>query len=410
MTAPLAGIRVVEVATFVAAPAAGALLADLGAEVIKVEVPAGELIRHTRPRHNGFGSDFPGSPQFEMDNRGKRSLALDLNHAPAREALLRVIQGADVLLTNMLPARCRRFGIDPDSLRAEQPDLIYACLTGYGTRGAEADAPSFDYAALWARTGMMDLTRDPAAVPAFLRPGVGDHSAALALVCGILAALRTRDAGEGGQVIDVSLLQTGLYLQGNDLSQVLATGNPAPMHDRSAPRNPLWNHYATRDDRWVMLVMIESPRYWGNFVRAIHRPELEDDPRFVGPVERYRHNRELVEILDAVFAERSLEEWETELAGQEVIWSPVRRLHETSQDPQVLAMGYFSRVDHPELGPFETVGPPLLMSAHSMPADRPAPALGGDAESVLRAAGLGESEIEEALSGAPEDGPGKERT
>ena len=117
-----------------------------------------------------------------------------------------------------------------------------------------------------------------------------------------------------------------------------------------------------------------------------------------------------MEILDAVFAERSLEEWETELAGQEVIWSPVRRLHETSQDPQVLAMGYFSRVDHPELGPFATVGPPRLRAAPSMPADRPAPALGGDAESVLRAAGLGESEIEEALSGAPEDGPGKERT
>jgi crotonobetainyl-CoA:carnitine CoA-transferase CaiB-like acyl-CoA transferase len=402
----------VEVATFVAAPAAGALLADLGAEVIKVEVPGGELIRHTRPRHNGFGSDFDGSPQFEMDNRGKRSLTLDLKHGPARDALVRVIEGADVLLTNMLPGRCRGFGIDPETLRAGHPELIYACLTGYGTRGDEADAPSFDYAALWARTGMMDLTRDPEAVPAFLRPGVGDHSAALSLVCGILAALRARDAGEGGQVIDVSLLQTGLYLQGNDLSQVLATGNPAPMHDRTAPRNPLWNHYATGDGRWVMRVMIESPRYWGSFVQAIERPELEEDPRFLGPVERYRHSRELVEILDAVFAATTLAGWEAKLAGHEVIWSPVRRLDETSQDPQVQAMGYFCTVDHPEIGTFKSVGPPLLMSAHPMPADRPAPPLGGDSESVLRAAGLLESEVEEALS--PESdaagaGPGKER-
>lgn len=403
--APLSGIRVVEIATFVAAPAAGALLADMGAEVIKMEVPGGELIRHTRPRHNGFGSDFEGSPQFEMENRGKQSLTLDLNNPAARHALLKVIDGADVVLTNMLPGRCRRFGIDPEHLREERPELIYASLTGYGTSGEEADSPSFDYAALWARTGMMDLTRDPGAVPAFLRPGVGDHSAALSLVCGILAALRVRDAGGGGQVIDVSLLQTGLYLQGNDLAQTLATGNPPPMHDRTAPRNPLWNHYATGDERWVMLVMIESQRYWGAFSRAIGRPELEHDPRFEGPVERYRQNRELVKILDAVFARRSLAEWEVELAGHGVIWSPVRRLEETLLDPQARTMGYFRTVDHPELGTFETVGPPLQMSEHAMPANLPAPDLGADSLAVLRAAGLDEAEAAAAL--APVPTPGK---
>ena len=406
MSAPLAGVRVVEIATFVAAPAAGALLADLGAEVIKVEVPDGELIRHTRPRHNGFGSDFDGCPQFEMDNRGKRSLVLDLTRPAARDALARVIDASDVVLTNMLPGRCRRFGIDPETLRARRPALIYASLTGYGRRGEEADSPSFDYAALWARTGLMDLTRDPAAVPAFLRPGVGDHSAALSLVCGILAALRTRDAGGEGQVIDVSLLQTGLYLQGNDLSQTLATGNPAPMHDRTAPRNPLWNHYRTRDDRWVMLVMIESPRYWGAFTEAIDRPELEDDPRFKGPVERYRENGALAKILDDVFAAFSLAEWEEKFAGKAVIWAPVRRLDETRDDPQVRAMGYFRTVDHPDLGAFETMGPPLEMSHHPMPANGPAPALGADSEAVLRRAGLEAPDIEAAL-GLEEEAPGE---
>ena len=402
--APLAGIRVVEVATFVAAPAAGALLAELGAEVIKMEVPAGELLRHTRPRHNGFGSDFAGSPKFEMENRGKQSLTLDLNNPAARGALLKVIEGADVVLTNMLPGRCRRFGIDPESLREKRPELIYASLTGYGNQGDEADSPSFDYAALWARTGMMDLTRDPSAPPAFLRPGVGDHSAALSLVCGILAALRVRDAGGGGQVVDVSLLQTGLYLQGNDLSQTLATGNPAPMHDRSAPRNPLWNHYETADGRWVMLVMIESDRYWSAFTRAIGRPELESDPRFVGSVERYRQNSELVEIIDAVFGAHTLLEWEEKLAGHSVIWAPVRRLEETRDDPQARTMGYFRRVEHPELGAFETVGPPLFMSEHPMPSNAPAPGLGADSSAVLRAAGLSEVEIESALSS-----PGRNR-
>ncbi len=396
--APLDGVRVVEVATYVAAPAAGALLADLGAEVIKLEVPRGELLRHARPRFNGFRSDFDGSPQFETANRGKRSLALDLRRAAARDALLHVIDTADVLLTNMLPGRRAKYGIDAARLRERRPELIYASLSGYGGSGDEADAPAFDYAALWARTGMMDLTRDPRAAPAFQRPGVGDHSAALSLVCGILAALRTRELDGIGQEIDVSLLQTGLYLQGNDLSQALATRQQPPLHDREAPSNPLWNHYRTRDARWLMLVMIESEPYWAAFVRAIERPELEDDVRFGGQVERYRASRELVAILDEVFAQRTLAQWEAALAGHRVIWAPVREMIEALDDPQARAMGYFRRLEHPRLGSFETMGPPLLMSGHEMPADCPAPELGADSEEILRGAGLAQHEIEAALA------------
>src|SRR5262249_19045162 len=135
MSAPLEGIRVVEIASFVAAPSGGALLADLGAEVIKVEVPEGEIYRHTRPHMGGYKSDFAGAPPFEMDNRGKRSLALDLTKAEARDALRRVIAGADVVLTNLLPGRQRKYGLDPDTLRAAEPRLIHATLNGYGVRG-----------------------------------------------------------------------------------------------------------------------------------------------------------------------------------------------------------------------------------------------------------------------------------
>lgn len=394
MPAPLEGIRVVELSTYVAAPAAGALLGDFGAEVIKVETPGGEIIRHTRPRYNGFRSDYAGSPQFEMDNHGKRSVALDLSDEDSRNALLRLVDTADVFVTNMLPARRAKFGIDAPSLAARNPGLVYAALSGYGGRGPEANTPAFDYAAQWARAGLMDITRDPSAPPTLQRPGVGDHAAALSMVCGILAALRSRDQDGLGQEIDVSLLQTGLYLLGNDLSQVLATGLAAPLHDRAAPRNPLWNHYRCADDRWILLVMIESASYWETFLRAIGRSELASDPRFAGPVERYRQSRVLVEILDEVFATKSLKEWAATFEPFRIIWSPVQKMEECIEDPQIEAMGYFRTVQHPSLGEFQTVGPPLGMSRHPMPANQAAPELGADAIDVLQSAGLSQQEIE----------------
>jgi crotonobetainyl-CoA:carnitine CoA-transferase CaiB-like acyl-CoA transferase len=393
MAAPLEGIRVVEVASFVAAPSAGALLADLGAEVIKVEVPEGELYRHTRPRMNGFKTDIDISPAFEMDNRGKRSLALDLARPDAQDALSRVIDRADVFLTNLLPGRQRRFGLDPETLRTRRPALVHATLNGYGTRGDEADRPAFDYTAYWARSGMMDVMRAPDATPAFLRPGVGDHAAGMSLVCGILAALRVRDRTGIGQAIEVSLLQIGLYIQGNDMAQVLAAGESPPKHDRAEPRNPLWNLYPTKDGRWLMLVMIDSIRYWPAVCRALGREDLIADASFSGPVERFRNSRALVVIFDAIFRARALDEWEQALEKAGIIWSAVRHLHEAAADPQAREMGYLPTVEHPRVGAFATVGTPFLMSAFPMSANRPAPELGADSTAVLREAGLSEDEI-----------------
>ena len=394
---PLSGIRVVEVASFVAAPAAGALLADLGADVIKIEVPQGEVYRLTRPRMLGYGESPDFAPHFHMDNRGKRSLALDLGQAEARDALARVIDGADVLLTNMLPERRAKFGLDDASLRARHPRLIVASLSGYGPEGDEANNPAFDYAAYWARTGLMHQMREPDSPPAWLRPGTGDHAASLALTTGILAALRTRDATGEGQCIDVNLMHVGFYVEGNDAAMTLATGETPPMHDRREPRNPLWNHYACADGRWLFLVMIESDRYWPDLVRVIERPELLEDERFAGAVGRYRNARALVEILDAVFGEHPLDVWTQRLGRARLIWAPVRTLAEAVQDPQARAMGMFSPVEHPRVGAYETVAPPLRMSAHPLRGDRPGPELGADGEAVLREAGLSDDEIAAAL-------------
>lgn len=397
MEQALSGIRVVEVASFVAAPAAGALLADLGASVVKVEIPGGEIYRHASLRAAGHSSDFPESPAFQMDNRGKRSLVLDLKRPASARALLRVIDGADVVLTNLLPDRRLRFGIDPETLLVRRPELIYASLTGYGSAGPEANAPSFDYAAYWARSGMMHLTREHDETPAYLRPGVGDHAASMSLVSGILAALRVRDRTGRGQVIDVSLLQIGLYILGNDLSPTLVTReNPDPRRRREPP-NPLWNQYSTGDDRWLFLVMIDSQGYWPDLCRALERDDLIDDPRFCKAGTRAANGAALVEILDGIFGSRSLQEWTERFSRARLIWAPVLEPREAIIDPQARAMGYFESVDHPTAGRFETVGPPFKMSGTPLVADRPAPGLGAHSAEVLREAGLDPHEIEEAL-------------
>ena len=397
MTAPLRDLRVVEIASFVAVPAAGALLADLGAEVIKVEVPRGEIMRHAHPRTGGYQSELTQTPHFHMDNRGKRSLTLDLGREEARAALLRVIDGSDVVLTNMLPGRLERWGLDGKSLRARQPALIFASLNGYGTEGAEADAPAFDYTAYWARTGFMDAMHESDAPPAFLRPGVGDHAAALALTTGILSALRVRDQGGEGQEISVNLMHMGFYIQGNDASPVMSTQQEVPRHDRDRPRNPLWNHYETKDQRWLFLVMIESERYWRTFCGAIDRPDLLADERNEGPVGRYRNSEVLTAALAETLASRTLEEWEQVFEKHRIIWAPVRTLLEATHDPQAQAIGAFAEVDHPD-EKMRTVAPPIRMSGHAMPGTAPAPDLGADAADVLRRAGLDDDAIARALA------------
>lgn len=395
VTAPLEGIRIVELASFVAAPSAGALLADLGAEVVKVEIPEGEIYRHSRPRLQGIKHDFPEAPQFQMDNRGKRSLAVDLTKSAAQKAVRALVDGADIFLTNMLPHRLERYGLDPEALRKAKPELIIGVLSGYGREGPDAQRPSFDYTAYWARSGMMDQMRDAGAAPSFLRPGIGDHAAALSLVTGILSALRMRDKDGLGQVIDVSLMHMGLYIQGNDSAQALATGEAPPAHDRSRPRNPLWNQYETADGRWLFLVMIESERYWEPLCAVLERPDLFADERFKDARERYRQSAELVEILSDIMRSRTLDEWEETFRGQKVIWAPVLTLPEACRDPQALATGMFTEVDHPVAGKYPTIAPPLKMSRHMMRGEKPAPALGAENEALLREAGLTTDEIAE---------------
>jgi len=386
-------MRVIEVAAFVAVPSAGAVLADLGAELIKVEVPRGELYRRTRLKYAGYASDFPESPAFLMDNRGKRSLALDLKDARARDALLRLVATADVFLTNLLPGRRRKYGLDHETLLARFPRLVMGAINGYGMGGAEADRPAFDYAAYWARSGMMDAMRDVGAPPSLLRPGVGDHAAAMNLVCGILAALRLRDADGRGRFVDVSLLETGFHILGNDVATALVTGLPPHRHDRSAPANPLWNSYRVAAERWILLVMVEPDPYWPKLCRAIGREDLLADPRYADAITRAKHTVPLTRALEETFATRTLEAWRPVLDAAGLIWSPVLRLDEALADPQARALGCFARVVHPTAGLYETTGAPFRIDGEPVRSGSAPSALGADAAALLREVGVPDDEI-----------------
>jgi crotonobetainyl-CoA:carnitine CoA-transferase CaiB-like acyl-CoA transferase len=397
MDAPLAGVRVVELASYVAVPAAGALLADMGADVVKVEVPRGEIYRHGRPKFSGYASDFPESPPFHMDNKGKRSLTLDLARPEARDAALRLIDRAEIFITNMLPGRRKKYGLDHESLLARRPRLLFGAISGYGHGGEAADWPAFDYSTYWARSGMMDIMRDEGVPPSMQRPAVGDHAAAVNLVCGLLAAMRLRDASGQGQYVDVSLLQTGLHILGTDISNALVTREPAKRHDRRAAPNALWNSYPVAEGRWLLLVMIEADRYWLQFCRAIERPDLLLDPRFEDAWQRNHNCRELIAEIEATFARRTLAEWKPLLDAGGIIWAPVHRVEEAIDDPQARAMGYFHEVEHAEAGRFETVGPPFRIDGCDLGARRAVSSLGADGRDVLREAGLADDEIEKLV-------------
>ena len=399
MTTPLAGVRVVEIASFVAVPAAGAMLADLGADVIKVELPpVGELYRRSRPKYAGYATEFPENPAYHMDNRGKRVLMLDLTREDCRRALARLVDDADIVLTNLLPERRVRYGVDHKTLLARKPEIIVAAINGYGGGGDQADWPAFDYSAYWARTGMMDTLRDAGREPSMLRPGVGDHAAASNLVCGILSAMRLRDGDGKGRYVETSLMQTGLYILGADLSTALVTGEPVPRHDRQEPANPLWNSYPVAEDRWIMMVMIDPNRYWPKFCAAVDMPELAGDERFADPFARTANSRELVAILDARFSEKTLGQWKPVLDSAGLIWAPVATIQEAIEDPQVRAMGYFHSIEHPEAGVFETVGTPFRIEGEPLGARAAAPPVDRDGRAILREAGIAEDEIDKLLS------------
>jgi formyl-CoA transferase len=384
MEKPLAGIKVVEVASWTFVPAAGAMLADLGAEVVKVEPPAGDPQRALRNLLN-MSKDGP-NPFLELPNRGKRSVTLDLGADGAREVLLDLAAGADVFLTSYLPASRRKLGFDVDAVRARRADVIYVCGSGWGARGPMRDTGGFDLAAGWASSGLAYRMTPPGGEPPMQPPAFFDLQGSTALTAAISTALFKRERTGAGSVVDVSLLNVGMWTMGPDIVGAPYAGSmaPAPRHQQG---NPLTNWYPTSDGRWLYLVLLQADRYWAELCAFIGAPELIMDERFTDMAVRYQHRAECVDALTEVFRTRTLDEWKETLADFSGVWAPVQSAAEVHDHPQVAENGLLPRVRTPEGVDFGLVGVPMQFDGEPTTPTGPAPGLGAHTDEVL--AGIG---------------------
>ncbi len=395
MVAPLSGIRVIEVANWLAAPSAAALMADLGADVIKVEPPGGDAFRHLDMRSLGYDYDFATNFGFELDNRGKRSIVVALDRPGGPELVKRLAEDADVFLTNLVQHRRERYGLTVEDVRAANDRLIYVSFSGYGTDGPDAARAGFDYAAFWARSGIMGLMGEPPSSPPLCRGGQGDHTTALNLLASMLAALRLRDQTGEGQVVDVTLLGTGMWTIGTDLSAALQSRQQPPRHERTRPANPIWNSYQCADGKWLLLVMPQPDPYWPAFCAMVGRPEWESDQRYDTLAHRMEHSEALTGQIDAIFASADLSAWAERLDAAGVIWAPVAELPDVVDDPTVRSLGIVTEIVHPQFGSYETLSTPFTIRGADIAPRGPAPAIGEHTQSVLDGLGLDADELAE---------------
>ena len=338
MPGPMDGVKVVEIGVWVAGPAAAGILADWGADVVKIEPPG--IGDPARTFQRMFGADLPFNPVFENDNRSKRSIVIDLASETGREIALELIDAADVFVTNVRMKALRRLGLDSESLLARNPRLVYGMISGYGLAGPDADRAAYDIAGFWARSGIAASLTSPGSHPPFQRGGMGDHNAGLAVAGAISAALYSREKTGKGQMVSTSLLREGIYTLSFDLSLVARFGVPLQVANRKSMGNPCINNYADKDGRWFWIVGLEAERHWPPLARVVGHPEWISDERFATMEARARNAETLIAELDAIFATRTREEWGEIFASEEDMWwAPVQTPEEVLADPQVLACG-----------------------------------------------------------------------
>lgn len=340
---PLKGVRVVEFAHWMAGPLAGGLLADWGADVIKVEPPGGEPMRTIFARM-GARAGTPNAA-FTLANRGKRSLVLDVKSDEGLAALGQLLANADVLLTNLRPDALQRLGLGAAEIRARYPRLVYCTVSAYGWGGPDQDRPGYDIAAFYGRTGVAHEITTAGTPPPALLQGIGDAFTAMTAATGILAALMERHQTGEGRFVEASLMRTGMWALGGELGQKALGGNPKPPKPREQSRTPMYNSYRTADDRWFFLVGVEARRHLPTVLRAIGREDLVDDERFKDGRGIGTHAAELIALFDQAFNSQPLAYWAEQLDKYEVWWAPIQVPEEVLVDAQAKAIGAWTEVE-----------------------------------------------------------------
>ncbi|BBZ78230.1 alpha-methylacyl-CoA racemase [Mycolicibacterium anyangense] len=380
MAGPLDGIKVVELGVWVAGPAAGGILADWGADVVKIEPPSGDPARLFG---RILGLQDGSNPPFEMDNRSKRSIVLDLGTEVHRAVAHELISGADVFITNVRPDALQRLGLDYAALAEHNPGLVYGLITGYGETGPDANRPAYDIAAFWARAGVAALLTRPGDVPPFQRGGMGDHLTGMTLAAAVNAALVARARTGTGQLVTTSLYRQGTYTVSFDLNTFLLSGSPISIGQRENMGNPAMNNYAASDGRRFWLVGMEADRHWPPLCRAVNRPEWLSDSRFDTARNRAINARELIAALDVIFATKTLDEWTPIFEAEpELFWSPVNGMEDILGDEQFHAGG--GLVDVPDGdSPVPMIATPADFHGTPWAPRSVAPRLGEHTEEIL---------------------------
>jgi crotonobetainyl-CoA:carnitine CoA-transferase CaiB-like acyl-CoA transferase len=377
----LANLRVIELGVWVAAPAAAGLLADWGADVIKVEPPAGDPMRQVFGSL-GIGDDFP-NPAFALDNRGKRSVALDLRDPGDAKRLEDLLATADVFITNLRPDALERLHLDPASTVERHPRLVYCSISGYGLRGEDRNRPTYDIGAFWARTGLSMQMADSTGAPLNARGGIGDHVTGLAALAGLLAAvLEQRQTGKG-RVVEVSLLRAGTYVLGWDLGIQMALGKVAGAESRERNQAPLLNTYRAGDGRWFFFTCLETERHLPAVCRALGRPDLLEDERFASASALRRNRSDVIAILDDIIATRPLAEWAERFDREGVWWAPAQTPGQVVEDPQLVTNHGFVEIAGPTGPGLRSVNGPVTFSDLPLRPAGPVPAIGEHTDEVL---------------------------
>ncbi|GAA5052039.1 CaiB/BaiF CoA transferase family protein [Nocardia callitridis] len=384
---PLEGIRVLEVAMYGFVPSAGAVLADWGAEVIKVEHAVNGDPQRGLRRTGQFVVEGDPNPNIEHANRGKRSIGLDMSRPEGKEVLDELIRRADVFLTSFLPGHRRKFGIDVEDVRALNPTAIYARGSALGPRGTESDKGGYDMTAFWCRAGIA-ASLTPAGMQGMINPpgpAFGDTISGTNLAGGIAAALLKRERTGEPSTVDVSLLGSGVWSMGHGIALSVhldkAMAAPAPgVH--GSPTNPLSGLYATADGRFLTFVMMQPGKFWADVARHIDRPELADDPRFATAEAIAENTPSAVEILRETLLTRTLAEWTERFATLAGPWAPVQDSRQVGDDAQIRANEYLVRA-----GELELAANPVQFDV-SAPKLEPAPEFAAQTEDVLTELGL----------------------